>query len=1008
MGTSRLGVIGKREEEMSLVSLRTAILGALATICASAMLLAPALPAAAAEGDGFGVELFQAGTCTSNTPECTYSTPSQFYTTAAGHPAFGITEFVMNSKTVNSIFKEPEGTLKNVRIDLPVGLSVNPEVTETKCNKTLLAENECPASSEVGVDELTVYVAALKANLPLTGKVYNLEPASGVPLELGVEIYEPGLGINQQTYLVGGVSWHKEPGIASSGDYHEYFKINEIPSENPLVRSRLVFEGNSKGTGYLTLPSSCGPATTTLRVESYEGETAETTTTPPADISECEKAPFKPEVAVEPSTTQSDKPDGATIRVLVPQNETAAEVDSSTLQQATITLPEGMTINPAAANGLEACSDEQFGKGTGNPVKCPAGSQIGTAAIEVPTLPPGSLVGNVYVGQPIAGKSPSSGEEYRIFMYAESARYGVSVRLIGNVKANEATGQLTTIVAENPPLPFSEFKVRLENGSHTPLANPLVCGVATTLASFIPYSAPSTSVAGILKAPFAVDADGKGGACASPLKFAPTQSTSVTNAKGGASTAYTLNLERPEGNPYISTVATTLPPGLVGKVPSVPRCDATNAAAGSCKPATAIGTATVQVGSGATPYVLSGTVYFTVGYEGAPYGLSIVVPAEKVGPYNYGKIITRAKIEVNPSTAQVTVNSKLPTIVGGAPIRLRRLSVNVNHANYLINPTNCGALATSTTLTSTLNTSATVATPFQATGCESLGFKPKFTASSNAKTSRKNGASLVTKLKMPAGQANVKSVSVTLPKKLPSRLATLKLACPEATFAANPETCPEGSKVGEARALTPVLPGTMSGPAYFVSHGGVGFPDLDVVLKGAGVTVILVGNTNIKGGITHTKFLTLPDVPVKSFKLTLPVGPHSALGANGSLCKKRLTMPTTIVAQNGKTVKQRTKLNVAGCPIVVIKRSVRRNSAIITVRTPSGGRIATTGLHLRKTVKTVGKAKVAKINANLSARGVQLLARKHRLKTRVLVRFVPVKKSKLRPTSAHVRIRFKG
>lgn len=998
----------QREEEMSFVSLRTAFVSILATICTAGALLMSASPAVAAEGDGFGVERFQAGTCTSNTPECTYETKAQFYTTAAGHPAFGITEFVMNSKTVGGIFKEPEGTLKNVRVDLPAGLSVNPEVTEAKCNKTLLAKNECPASTEVGVDELTVWVAALKVNLPLTGKVYNLEPAAGVPLELGVEVFEPGLGINQQTYLVGGVSWFKEAGIEPSGDYHEYFKINEIPSENPLVRSRLVFEGNSKGTGYLTLPSSCGPTTTMLHVESYEGKTATTTTTPPADVSECEKVPFKPEVAVEPSTTQSDKPDGATVKVLVPQNKTAAEVDSSTLQQATVTLPEGMTINPAAANGLEACGETQFGKGTGNPVACPPGSQIGTVAIEVPTLPKGSLVGNVYVGQPIAGKSPSSGEEYRIFMYAESQRYGVSVRLIGKVQANETTGQLTTIVAENPPLPFSEFKVRLENGSHTPLANPLVCGAATTLASFIPYSAPSTNVAGILKTPFTVDANGKGGACASPLAFAPAQSTSESNAKGGASTAYTLNLERPEGQPYVSTMATTLPPGLVGKVPSVPRCNAVNAAAGTCKPEAAIGTATVQVGSGATPYVLSGTVYFTVGYEGAPYGLSIVVPAEKVGPYNYGKIITRAKIEVNPSTAQVTVNSKLPTIVGGAPIRLRHLSVNVNHANYLINPTNCAALATSTTLTSTLNTSATVSTPFQVTGCQSLGFKPKFAASSSAKTSRKNGASLVTTLTMPAGQANVKSVSVTLPKKLPSRLSTLKLACLAATFAANPASCPPGSVVGEAQAVTPVLPGTMKGAAYFVSHGGAGFPDLDVVLKGSGVTVILVGNTHIKGGITHTKFLTLPDVPVKSFKLTLPVGPHSALGANGSLCTKTLKMPTTIVGQNGKSITQSTKIKVTGCPIVVTGHRVRRNRAIITVRTPSAGRITTTGRHLRKTVKTVGAAKVATINANLSARGVQLLGRKHRLSTRVHVRFVPVKKSGLRPSSAHVRVKFRG
>ncbi|HEY1689126.1 MAG TPA: hypothetical protein VGF95_09720 [Solirubrobacteraceae bacterium] len=989
---------------MSLVSLRTARAVMLSVLLAVAAALAVSVsPAAAASS--FGVENFFAGTCAEGTAtSCdAESETSEFFTEAAGHPNLGITDFRFNNEG-----GFPTGNVHNIRVDLPAGLSINPDAL-AQCPIETFEKDECLPETQVGEDELTIFTGT-ETKLPgALAPVYNLEPAQGLPAEFGVDITISG----EHTILEGGVSWHSENGIsgqpiATSGDYHEYFNIKEVSDTIPLLESRLIFNGKA-GTGFLTMPSSCaGKQTTYLEVESYAGEFAKTSYTTPVGASNCEQVKFEPEIQVGPSTTQSDKPAGLGIDVLVPQNEDAEEINSSTLQDAKITLPEGMTFNPAAANGLEACSEEQFGKGAAKEVACPSGSQIGTVKIETPTLPAGSMSGAIYVGQPVAGKSPSSGEEYRIFIAAKAPRYGVDVRLIGNVQANETTGQLTTIVAENPPIPFSEFIVNLENGAHTPLANPVVCGPATTLASFIPYSAPTTSVTGLLKAPFTIDADGKGGACASPLKFEPTQSTSVTTSTGGASTAYTLNLVRPEGQPYVSTVATTLPPGLVGKVPSVPRCDAINAAAGSCKAETAIGTATVQVGSGEAPYVLSGTVYFTVGYEGAPYGLSIVVPAEKVGPYDYGKIITRAKVEVNPSTAQVIVNSKLPTIVGGAPIRLRSLSVNINHANYLINPTNCGVLATSTTLTSTLNTTATVSTPFQATGCESLGFKPKFTAGSSAKTSRKNGASLTTTLTMPAGQANVKSVSVTLPKKLPSRLATLKLACPEATFAANPETCPEGSKVGEAKAVTPALPGTMSGPAYFVSHGGAAFPDIDVVLKGAGVTVILVGNTNIKSGITHTKFLTLPDVPVSSFKLTLPVGPHSALGANGSLCSKTLTMPTTIVAQNGKQVTQNTKVNVTECPVVVTGHSVRRNSAIITVRTPSGGRLATTGLHLRKTVKTIGKAKVAKINANLSARGIQRLARKHKLSTRVMVRFVPSKKPNLRPTAAYVQVKFKG
>ena len=152
-----------------------------------------------------------------------------------------------------------------------------------------------------------------------------------------------------------------------------------------------------------------------------------------------------------------------------------------------------------------------------------------------------------------------------------------------------------------------------------------------------------------------------------------------------------------------------------------------------------------------------------------------------------------------------------------------------------------------------------------------------------------------------------------LPLQLPSRLTTIQKACAEATYAANPFACPVGSRVGTATVTTPVLPGSLSGPAYLVSHGGAAFPDLDLLLEGDGVRVILEGNTNIKGGVTTSSFTSIPDVPVSSFVLDLPTGPNSALAANGSLCAHALIMPTTITAQSGAQVKQNTEISVAGC-----------------------------------------------------------------------------------------------
>jgi hypothetical protein len=383
--------------------------------------------------------------------------------------------------------------------------------------------------------------------------------------------------------------------------------------------------------------------------------------------------------------------------------------------------------------------------------------------------------------------------------------------------------------------------------------------------------------------------------------------------------------------------------------------------------------------------------------------MTVVIHAA-VGPFDLGLVVTRAKIQINPFTARVTVSSTLPTIVKGIPLRLKTLSVAVNRQGFLINPTNCSPLATETLLSSTFGSTQLVSTPFQAAGCSALAFKPKLTASSDAKTSRKLGAALTVKIGYPKGmQANVKSVVTKLPKQLPSRLSTLKLACPEATFNANPFACPAGSRVGSATALTPVLPQKMTGPAIFVSHGGAAFPDLDLVLVGNGVEVILVGSTDIsKKGITTTTFGSIPDVPVSAFELTLPRGKTSALAANGSLCAKTLYMPTTITGQNGKVVKQKTRIAVSGCGVRIVSHRVRRGRVFVTVVVPSAGRLSI-GLHisnLRASFRRVHKAGKVTLSAPLSLRG----QRAHKpLRVRVRIGFVGAKNASVAFTKATFR-----
>ncbi len=442
-------------------------------------------------------------------------------------------------------------------------------------------------------------------------------------------------------------------------------------------------------------------------------------------------------------------------------------------------------------------------------------------------------------------------------------------------------------------------------------------------------------------------------------------------------------------------------------------CGEPQASTGSCAESAKIGTASVSAGSGPEPYGFSGPVYLTGPYNGAPYGLSIPVPIA-AGPFNFGTITTRATITVNPYTARVTATTtNLPTIVDGVPVRLTSLKVEVDRPSFIFNPTNCSPLATESALTgfaqlpSSSGATQSLSSPFQVGACNALAFKPSFKVSTSAKTSKPIGASLQVNLLQGAHQANLRSVYAQLPIQLPSRLTTLQKACPEATFAANPVACrPLGSEVGTAVVHTPVLPGALTGSAYLVSHGGAAFPDLDLVLEDGLVRLILVGNTNIKKGITSSTFAAIPDAPLTSFVLSLPTGPHSALTANGSLCAKPLIMPTVITAQSGAQIKQNTRISVSSCPVRIVRHRVAGHTLVLKVQSFAAGRVSVKGKGLHTIYKRLAKASTVTIKIPLARAGLRTLHRHRRLKLRVKVGFVPKSKGES-TSSAAVTVRFR-
>lgn len=984
------------------------------SVAAALAALAFAGTFAAAAHASFGPEVFEAGTCVNKT--CTYKSveehPSEAFTQAAGHPPWGGTKFVMR----HSGSSVEGASVKRLRVDVPPGLAADPQAPTPKCSIKQFDEDPggCPSSSEVGTTEMEAVAEPLglsPVTLPkLEGKVYNLEQPPGLPLDFGIAVEPAGELVTPiHLFLEGHLSWAAEPSLqargAPSGDYHEYFEINNVPREaevklllgvkSPLklLMSKLNFNGYAGGD-FLTLPSVCSSTTTSyLELESWSGEIATTATHTPVGVSGCANVPFSPTASVTPETSSSDAPDGVTVDVHVPQQAGSEEINTADIENAHVTLPEGLTLNPAAAAGLGTCSPAQIAIGENRPVECPADSRIGSLTIET-DLPPHSLTGSVYLGDPSG--APITGSPFTIYLDAESP-YGVSVRLRGQVSANPSTGRLETTFLNNPQLPFSDLILTLNGGPRAPLANPLSCALGHVESLFTPYTGGASALG---SEPFASTG------CASPLPFSWSQSSATSSPAAGAFTDFTFTLSRPDGQQYLAALTTTLPAGLLGLIPSVSLCGEPAASTGACPSSAQIGTATVAAGAGSEPYSFTGPVYLTGPYNGQPYGLSIAVPAV-AGPFDFGTVIDRASIGVDPYTARAIVSSSLPTIVSGVPLRLRSIQVAVTRPSFMFNPTNCSPLTDESTLTSTLGFTQTLSSPLQVGGCAALPFRPSFSAATSAHASQAIGASLEVNLALPAHDANIHSVFVQLPSQLPARLKSLQKACPQATFAANPAACRAlGSQVGTATVSTPVLPQPLSGPAYFVSHGGAAFPDLDLVLEGdSGIRVILTGATDIHGAITTSDFASIPDVPVSSFHLTLPSGEHPALSANGNLCTTKLLMPTTITAQSGAVLKQNTRITVGGCGVRILSHRVRGHTLILRLRTLVAGRATIGGRYLPTTHRAYATAKTFTVKLPLAPSGLRALRRHKHIKVAIHIAFLP-KQSGLARSSASTTARF--
>jgi hypothetical protein len=979
------------------------------SIATAALLGALVLGASAAEADTTNiiepqhtpptaVDGWQAGTCEEDEPPppaeptvfCSPETKTRYYTQAGGHPPMGFTQYIIRHGGAGPVqpLEEPlEGRiLKTDRVDLPPGLIDNPLSTGSRCS---VADFEaigevttgvfghvpaCDPSTIVGRDEVTLVTNEDEVEVAPTIKVpkgfvippseasgtrvpvYNLVPSEGEPALFGFVI-----GFEKLLFLKTDVAWES--------DYHEAFTIPEPKPSHPFsaLKNRLVTNGRAGDGTNLTLPTTCfSPVefphlySTWFRAESWlepnpsfpNGSTPVESTVEdsegnPIQETGCDLVPFDPSIEVAPGTGKVDSPSPAAVTTRLPFVKGGETISESHLRSARATLPKGMGLNPSGANGLVACTDAQFGKGKRvEENSCPAGSKIGSAEIETPPLPPGSLKGDVYVGEQ-KSREPTSGEEFRTLVEAKSKRYGVVVRLVGNVSADPKTGQLTATFDEQevgplagalprglPQAPFESVTLRFD-GAKSVLSSPPTCAAAQTTSAMEPWARPGTFATPT--ASFTLSSLPGGGTCPTTMAarpFTPGYEAKSKSAKAGAYSPFRVFISRGDGQQELKGVNVTLPEGLAGKLAGVQYCPESAIAAAanesgaaetakpSCPKESELGPAKTKSGTGSNPLEIAGNAYLAGPYKGAPLSLVVITPAV-AGPFDLGNVVVRVALFVNLRTAQVeSVSDAIPDVFGGVKLDVRSINVNLNRKKFMHNPTNCRQGATAGTLNGggadptdpAAFSSYPVSVPYQASKCSKLKFRPKLHTrllGGRAVTTRAKHPKLRAVLEMPAGDANVRRSALALPPALFLDQGHIRTVCTRVQLAAH--ECPKGAVYGHATAKSPLLAKQLKGPVYMVSSNHE-LPDLVADLRGQ-IEVQLHGVISSPHGGIKTVFYPVPDQPVTKFVLRMEGGKKGLLQNSTNLCKAgRLSSVMNLKAQNGKRVRDnRLPLKVSGC-----------------------------------------------------------------------------------------------
>lgn len=872
---------------------------------------------------------------------------------AGSSPGSIATSFEVSSRSMPLLQSEPTTApteqFKTTIAHVPQGVIGNPNAVPEKCTSAQLIDTEfgnCPPDSQVGF---------VRLNNDWAMPLFNMVPSWGTPARFGFTIFGVPTTITTELrsdYGLDVVNRNAVDAIPLTNIDVVFWGVPADPSHDTRRGSASATPGKDEGclggrngqlgrscptdatpTAFLRLPTSCPNHPLAWEIESnsypHPDTWARTTTTTPAQVG-CNQLEFTPTMEARPTTNVGDAPSGLDFHLHLPQNDDPDGLAEANLRDTTVTLPPGMTINPASANGLGSCDASQIGLTTAvgqTPIRftqaeahCPDSSRLGSVEIDTPAIDH-PLRGSVFLATPYDNP-------YRtllaIYFEVHDPQTGVVVKIPARISPDAETGQVKAIVEETPQLPFEDFYLSFDPGPHGSLRTPATCGGFTSRSVMTPWTSPEGADATPSDS-FQIVKGANGGGCSasdSQLPHKVSFSAGTLNPKGGAYSPFAFKITRADGTQELRSIDTTLPPGLLGRLVGVRYCYENEMAAAaansgeaeqaspSCPASSRIGGVNVGAGAGPSPFYAGGNAYLAGPYKGAPYSVAVVVPAV-AGPFDLGTVVTRVALYVDPLTTQVhVVSDPIPTILQGIPLDVRSVAVNLDRDHFTLNPTSCDPMAVTGKIGSVFGQTLDVSNPFQVGGCQDLGFKPKLTLTLKGGTKRGQHPRLRAVLKERPGDANISRTQVTLPHSEFLDQGHLRNICTRVQFAAH--QCPASSIYGYAKAVSPLLAQPLEGPVYLRSSSNP-LPDLVAALGGQFDIELgaIVGSGKNEG--LRTTFDMVPDAPATEFVLTMKGGKKGLLVNSTDICRGRHTVNALFEAHNGKTADQTPVLRASGC-----------------------------------------------------------------------------------------------